>query len=122
MPVVEVYGKHEAKDAAVQGGVVAFNLLRSDGSYIGYYDVSGEMESRRRSKQTLRRRTFTFGQDVIAILGRAENTCGNRMGCIRRCRGWGVACRLAHMKDSCSDAFDQYNGVPLGAGENGRVE
>ena len=21
------------------------------------------------------------------------------------------------MKDSCSDAFDQYNGVPLGAGE-----
>ncbi|KAK8812629.1 hypothetical protein WA538_003841 [Blastocystis sp. DL] len=39
MPVVEVYGKHEMKDTTMQGGIIAFNLLRSDGSHIGYYDV-----------------------------------------------------------------------------------
>ena len=122
MPVVEVYGKYEAKDTAVQGGIVAFNLLRSDGSHIGYYGVSGGRESRRRSKQTRRRRTSTFGRGVTAIRERAGSTCDSQTGCIRRCCGRGVACRLAHMKDSCSDAFDQYNGVPLGAGEDGRVE
>jgi singapore isolate B (sub-type 7) whole genome shotgun sequence assembly, scaffold_10 len=44
MPVVEVYGKHEMKDTTMQGGIIAFNLLRSDGSHIGYYDVSGEKQ------------------------------------------------------------------------------
>lgn len=40
-PVVEIYGKHTANNEEVQGGIVAFSLKRSDGSYIGYYDVSG---------------------------------------------------------------------------------
>ena len=39
MPVVEIYGKHAANNKEVQGGIVAFNLRRSDGSYIGYYEV-----------------------------------------------------------------------------------
>ena len=38
---MEIYGKHTVNNEEVQGGIVAFSLKRSDGSYIGYYDVSG---------------------------------------------------------------------------------
>ena len=41
-PVVEIYGKHSTNNKDTQGGIVAFSLKRSDGSYIGYYDVCGE--------------------------------------------------------------------------------
>lgn len=38
-PVCVTYGRHAEHDVALQGGVVAFNLLRSDGSYVGYSEV-----------------------------------------------------------------------------------
>lgn len=38
-PVVEIYGKHALHDWKQQGGIVAFNVLRADGHYVGYYKV-----------------------------------------------------------------------------------
>lgn len=38
-PVVRVYGKHDQDDSRVQGGVISFNLLRPDGTYVGYHQV-----------------------------------------------------------------------------------
>ena len=38
--MVEVYGKHEEDKAGErQGGIVAFNILKMDGSYVGYFKV-----------------------------------------------------------------------------------
>lgn len=39
LPLVEVYADSDFSDVRVQGGIVAFNLKRSDGSYIGYVEV-----------------------------------------------------------------------------------
>ena len=36
---MEIYGKHKEKNAAVQGGIVSFNIKRSDGSYYGYFEL-----------------------------------------------------------------------------------
>ena len=94
-PVVEIYGKHTANNEEVQGGIVAFSLKRSDGSYIGYYDIQTES---------------------------AAKNIHIRTGC--HCNPG--ACRkylkqpdnlykiLASEKDSCSDSYDQYQGIPLG--------
>ena len=38
-PVVELYGKHFLHDPTQQGGIVSFNVLRSNGRYLGYYRV-----------------------------------------------------------------------------------
>eukprot|EP00753_Platysulcus_tardus_P021037 PLAT8594.1.p1 GENE.PLAT8594.1~~PLAT8594.1.p1 ORF type:complete len:800 (-),score=345.06 PLAT8594.1:852-3251(-) len=38
-PVCQVYGKHDACDPEAQGGVLMLNLLRADGSYVGYAEV-----------------------------------------------------------------------------------
>lgn len=38
-PVVRVYGKHDLGDPRVQGGVISFNVLTPEGTYIGYHHV-----------------------------------------------------------------------------------
>lgn len=38
-PLVEIYADADFSDISRQGGTVAFNLKRSDGSYVGYVEV-----------------------------------------------------------------------------------
>lgn len=38
-PVALLYGNHSANDMKLQGGTVAFNLRRGDGSFVGYAEV-----------------------------------------------------------------------------------
>lgn len=40
-----LYGKTDYTDRRRQGGIVTFNLLRSNGSYIGYSEVSLRLAS-----------------------------------------------------------------------------
>lgn len=39
-PLAVLYTKTDYTDRMKQGGIVTFNLLRADGSYIGYSEVS----------------------------------------------------------------------------------
>lgn len=39
-PVAVVYNDTQFANVKIQGGIVNFNLLRSDGEYIGYSEVS----------------------------------------------------------------------------------
>ena len=41
-PVAEIYGNHESENMDLQGGIVAFNLKRANGSYVGYSEVVRE--------------------------------------------------------------------------------
>ena len=38
-PLAEIYGGVKFEACADQGGVVTFNIMRSDGAYIGYSEV-----------------------------------------------------------------------------------
>ena len=38
-PVAELYCKNHFKDPSTQGAIVNFNLLRSNGNYVGYSEV-----------------------------------------------------------------------------------
>ena len=39
MPLCVLYHKEDFRERSRQGGIVVFNLLRSDGSFIGYSEV-----------------------------------------------------------------------------------
>ena len=41
-PAAEIYGNHESGNSEIQGGIVAFNLKRANGSYVGYSEVVKE--------------------------------------------------------------------------------
>ena len=56
-PVCEIYGNHSVGDVEVQGPVVAFNLLRADGSYVGYSEVE-----RLATVHAIQLRTGCFGR------------------------------------------------------------
>ena len=94
-PVVEIYGKHEANNKDVQGGILSMNLLASNGSYIGYYDVQ---------------------------LASAARNIHIRTGCHCNpgaCRKYlhesdEMIKTLSLEKDSCSDELDMINGKPVG--------
>lgn len=38
-PVVKLYSDSDYEDRSLQGGIVAFNLIRSNGEYVGYMEV-----------------------------------------------------------------------------------
>ena len=94
-PVVEIYGKHEANNKDVQGGILSMNLLASNGSYIGYYDVQ---------------------------LASAARNIHIRTGCHCNpgaCRKYlheseEMIKTLSLEKDSCSDELDMIDGKAVG--------
>lgn len=40
LPVAKIYQNTQFSSSDVQGGIVAFNLLRDDGNYVGFSEVS----------------------------------------------------------------------------------
>ena len=104
-PLVEIYGKHNANNKDVQGGIISLNFLHSDGSYIGYYEIQ----------------TASAKQNIHIRTG-----CHCNPGACRKylhesdevLRKWerrsDVMARLSVEKDSCSDTNDMVNGHPVG--------
>ena len=98
---MEVYGKHALKDPMVQGGILSMNLKHQDGSYIGYYRVQTDAA---RSNIHLRTGCHCNPGACRKYLHLADD----------------VFEEVAREKDSCSDSFDSYKGIPLGAGKSCR--
>lgn len=94
-PVVEIYGKHEANNKDVQGGILSMNLLRANGSYIGYYQVQTE----------------SAAKNIHVRTG-----CHCNPGACRKYlkESESVLKTLSLEKDSCSDEIDMVNGKPVG--------
>jgi len=95
-PLVEFYGKHETHDPDQQGPIINFNLLKPDGTYFGYYDVS-----------------------ELA----AQNNIHLRTGCSCNpgaCYGYlhiesSLIRKLAEEKDTCGDSMDMIDGKIVGS-------
>ena len=106
-PVVEIYGKHHLHDSLQQGGILAFNVLKSNGRYLGYYRVQ---------------------QDSLQKNIHLRTGCHCNPGACRKYlhqpvdvyeryeRGNMIIGRVLEEKQTCSDSFDSYRGLPLGAG------
>lgn len=94
--MVEIYGKHEANNKDVQGGILAMNFLRANGSYIGYYEIQ----------------TASAAKNIHIRTG-----CHCNPGACRKYlkESETVLKTLSLEKDSCSDEIDMVNGKPVGA-------
>ena len=94
-PVVEIYGKHEANNKDVQGGILSMNFLRANGSYIGYYQIQTE----------------SAAKNIHVRTG-----CHCNPGACRKYlkEPESVLKTLSLEKDSCSDEIDMVNGKPVG--------
>ena len=95
-PLVEIYGKHNANNKDVQGGIISLNFLHSDGSYIGYYEIQ----------------TASARQNIHIRTG-----CHCNPGACRKYlrQPADIVERVMNFKRTCSDANDLLDGLPLGA-------
>lgn len=95
-PVVKVYGEHERNDPSLQGGIVAFNLLTPDGSYIGYSGI-GKLAA-------------DEGFMIRAGCSCNPGSCHNYLGLSED-----LVISSSMQRTSCGDEMDNVDGIPLGA-------
>jgi len=95
-PVVKIYGEHERDDPALQGGILAFNLLNPDGSYIGYTEI-GKLAAEE-------------GFMLRAGCSCNPGSCHNYLGLSEE-----LVISTSMQRTSCGDEMDNVDGIPLGA-------
>ena len=92
----EIYGNHHLNDETKQGGIVAFNLMRTNGSYWGYAHVVSEASQ---SRFNLRGGCHCNPGACFTSMRISEDKVRNYFAA----------------KTTCGDKFDIVDGIPLGA-------
>ena len=91
-----IYGNHHLGDDSLQGGIVAFNLVRSDGSFFGYASVVEDLSNG----------GFHLRGGCHCNPGACFNATGLKEFEVKS---------YFDKKTTCGDKYDVVNGVPLGA-------
>ncbi|OHS92773.1 molybdenum cofactor sulfurase [Tritrichomonas foetus] len=92
----EIYGNHDKSSKDLQGGIVAFNVKKSNGDYVGYSQVVKEAK---KSNIHLRGGCHCNPGACFASMKIPEN----------------VAMEYFNQKTTCGDNNDIINGIPLGS-------
>ncbi|KAJ4460370.1 Molybdenum cofactor sulfurase [Paratrimastix pyriformis] len=96
-PLCIFYGNHALHDPDRQGGILNFNLLRMNGSYFGYSEVS----------KLASNNGFHIRTGCSCNPGACYGYLGIDMATVRA--------SLAMNKNSCHDSVDMINGHPIGS-------
>ncbi|OHT05952.1 molybdenum cofactor sulfurase [Tritrichomonas foetus] len=94
--VAEIYGNHELNDADVQGGIVAFNLKKTNGGYFGYSAVVEEASE--------------FGFHLRGGCHCNPGACFKSMKISEE-----KVKKYYDQKTTCGDKNDVVDGIPLGS-------
>ena len=93
---IEIYGNHDKQDKDIQGGILAFNVKKSNGEYIGYSQV---VKDAKLSNIHLRGGCHCNPGACFASMKIPEN----------------VAMNYFNQKTTCGDNNDIIDGIPLGS-------
>ena len=95
-PMFEIYGLHDQQNGIHNGGIVSLNILKYDGSYLGYYQAQTDF-----TNHNIHVRTGCHCNPGACRLYLKQNN--------DEIKEW------SKERDSCSDSYDMLNGKPLGA-------
>jgi molybdenum cofactor sulfurtransferase len=91
-----IYGNHHLQDESLQGGIVSFNLLHSDGQFYGYASVVEDLSNS----------GFHLRGGCHCNPGACFNATGLREQEVKA---------YFDKKTTCGDKYDVIDGIPLGA-------
>ena len=92
----KIYGNHHYNDPSLQGGIVAFNLVRGDGGFFGYAAVVEDAS----------KHGFHLRGGCHCNPGACFNATGLKESNVKA---------YFDKKTTCGDKFDVVDGIPLGA-------